>query len=118
LRKLMQRIVAASAFIASLLAAEEQHPGQQPGETPAAKVAPASNDASAAMIAAIKDNTEHMRKQMEQIRRTTDDDERARLIQDNIWLMTWQMEMIKRLRDLEMQRAERAGRDIAAGPSG
>jgi len=53
--------------------------------------------ANTAMLATMNDNMEHMRKQIERIRVTTDPSERERLMQDHIRLMTWQMEMAKHL---------------------
>jgi hypothetical protein len=120
-KKLMQLIVAGSVFIAMPLAAEDQpqHSGQQStGASPAAKAVPASKDGRVAMMATMKDNMDQMCKQLEQIRQTKDPNERERLIQDHIWLMTWQMEMMKRLPGAEMQQAEGANRDSGAMPSG
>src|SRR5437762_5626468 len=109
MRRLIQLTIGSFVFVTMPLAAEDRPP-------PMAQAV----YASAAMLATMNDNMEHMRKQIERIRETTDPSERARLMQDHIRLMTWQMEMAKHVTDAEWQYLESTGanRDGGATPSG
>ena len=95
MRRLIQTTVGSLVLVAMPLAAEDRSP-----PTPQAVYA------NAAMLATMNDNMEHMRKQIDRIRETSDPSERDRLVQDHIRLMTWQMEMAKHVTGAEWQYLE------------
>jgi hypothetical protein len=106
-------------IIGTPLAAQDRTPPQAAAGVQSVTVERALREGNIVMMAAMNDNLNSMRAQLDRIRDAREPEERERLIRDHRRLMTWQLEMMKRTMDSQMWRdtVQRANRDQTAEPS-
>ena len=115
MKRLMPYIIVGLLLVA--MPAQDQAFGQWAIGNSVPNAAFVSQEGTVVMMAAMKDNMDHMQTQMDRIREAKNPGERERLVQDHIQLMTWQMEMMKHARGEGMLPGEMVDANHGASPT-